>query len=184
MLDPALGAVLRREERNCSTRTSARSRVRTRSGLNVVAPNPAFWRMATARPSVRGAFAPVPRSVVMSRLETSVAPAIRATVERSRESSPAVTPGPGLPVPANAGAIAAQAIAAMKIEICTFFIVVGLRLYAGLNAGYPVRPRIIYGDQSGLSTHFAGDRTWRGDHACLARAMRTITRSQCLTEIS
>ncbi|HYS06023.1 MAG TPA: hypothetical protein VEW47_12590 [Candidatus Dormibacteraeota bacterium] len=67
----------------------------------------------------------------MSRLETSLAPAIRATLERSRESSLAVTPGPGLAVAASVGAIAAQAITAMKMEICTFFIVVSVSTLEG-----------------------------------------------------
>ena len=101
----------------------------------------------------------MPRSSVTSRLEISVAPAIRATTERSRQRSLAVTREPGLPVAANVAAIVPQAIAARKIEVFTFLITVDLPFYAGSNAGHPVRPRIIYGDPSGLSTHFAADRT-------------------------
>src|SRR5947208_3554827 len=116
--------------------------------------------MAMARASVRGASARIPRSFVMSRLETSIAPAIRATDERSRVRSPAVTAATAAPVAAKVSAIAPRSMMARDIEFCTFLIVVGLRFRDGMNAGHLVRQGIMYGDLPGLSTHFGVDRSW------------------------
>ena len=79
--------------------------------------------------------------------------------EPPRNLGSAGDPGDHGEITGEVAAIAPQAIAARKIEVCTFFIAFDLHFYAGSNAGHRVRPRITYGDRSGLSTHFARERT-------------------------